>query len=82
MKPQYGAKRKAMGVSSGYPDIVLHVKNCSFNGLAIELKVGKNTASTQQLEWLNNLKHQGWKTMVSWSFDEVVWEIDEYLKLK
>lgn len=80
MKPQYGAKRKSMGVSSGYPDIMIHIKNKDYNGLAIELKVGYNKPSPEQLAWLENLKNQGWQTMVSWSFDEVMDVVDEYLK--
>ena len=81
MKPQYGEKRKAMGVSSGYPDIMIHVANKEFNGFAIELKVANNKPSPQQIEWLEHLKSQGWKTIVSWSFDEVMHEVDEYLKI-
>ena len=80
MKPQYGAKRKAMGVSSGYPDIMIHVKNSNFNGFAIELKVGRNILSPQQKEWLKCLENANWKVLCSYSFDEVIYEVDEYLK--
>lgn len=81
MKPQYGAKRKAMGVSSGYPDIMIHKANSMYCGFAIELKVGRNTLSPEQIKWLENLKNEGWKVMCSYSFDEVMHEVEEYLKI-
>lgn len=80
MKPQYGALRKKQGVSSGYPDIVLHLKTAKHNGLAIELKVGYNKPTDEQLEWLEHLKKQNWLTVWSNSYDEVISIIDSYLQ--
>lgn len=79
MKPQYGAMRKKQGVSAGYPDIVLHVTNRWHNGLAIELKVGYNKPTPEQLEWLETLKKNGWLTSWTNSFDEAKSIIDDYL---
>ena len=79
-KPQYLAKRKLLGVKSGVPDVVILEPKGEWCGLFIELKVGYNKPSENQKVFLERLKMNGYKTLVSWSLDEVIEEIDKYLK--
>jgi hypothetical protein len=78
MNPQYGKLRKLQGVSSGVPDVMVYDKVGSYNGLAIELKVGYNKPSETQIEWLNGLEANGWYCLWSNSLDEVIDIIDAY----
>ena len=41
---------KKEGVKAGVPDIVLPVLRCTYHGLYIELKVGRNKTSLKQKE--------------------------------
>ena len=72
------AKFKRMGVKAGIPDILIINPKQGFNGLAIELKVGANTVTASQIEWLERLNKSGWLCFVSWSLDEVLSLIDWY----
>ena len=73
-----GCKLKAKGVKSGVPDILIFNQRNGFGGLAIELKVGPNTLSATQIEWMERLNKNGWLCFVSWSLDEVLSLIDWY----
>lgn len=81
------AKRmKEEGVRSGVPDIFLPVvKERGMHspdvesGLWIEMKVGKNKPSEQQMWWLKELELQGYRAMVCYSAEEAIAEIEDYL---
>ena len=75
-----GNKNKAKGKKKGVPDILIFDINRDYCGFAIELKVGYNTTSEEQVYWLEQLKIIGWKTLVSNSLDEVIFEVENYLK--
>ncbi len=80
--PRQGAALKAQGLKAGVPDVMIIERRGSFppyNGLAIELKVGYNKPSEHQKEWLKRLEDAGWKTLVSYSLDEVIDVVDTYL---
>lgn len=62
-----GNKLKAKGVKRGVPDCLLFDKL-----VAIELKVGYNKPSDEQIKFMRNLEKSGWKCYVSWSLDEVI----------
>src|SRR3972149_6681497 len=47
-----GNKLKAKGVKSGVPDVMIYELRGNYNGLAIELKVGRNPLSENQKIWL------------------------------
>ena len=49
-------KAKRCGMKKGYPDLFLPVKRGEHNGLFIELKVGENKPSPEQLEWAEQLR--------------------------
>ena len=76
------ASLKRQGVKSGFPDVCILEPNKDYHGLFIELKVGCNKPSPNQIYWLDRLKIQGYKTAVSYSFDEVKHIISEYMKIK
>lgn len=81
------AKRmKEEGVRSGVPDIFLPVvKERGMHspdvesGLWIEMKVGKNKPSEQQMWWLRELELQGYRAMVCYSAEDAIAEIEDYL---
>ena len=79
-KPQYMVKRKQMGVKSGVPDVCILEPNKLYKGLFIELKVGYNKLSDNQESWIYELNKRGFKAFVSYSLDECIEEIDNYLK--
>lgn len=71
-------KRAKIGVKKGVPDIMILNRNHGFNGLAIELKVGKNQPSEFQIEWLKTLDTLQWKTLVCRDLDEFIQVVDDY----
>lgn len=81
-KPQYLKKRKQLGVKSGVPDVCILEPNKDYNGLFIELKVGYNKTSEAQELFLDKLGVRAYKTLVSYSLDEVIDVVDEYLELR
>lgn len=76
------AKLKGMGVKPGIPDCMILDQRRGFAGLAIELKVGYNKPSEQQLEQLDKLVLRNWMVVVSWSLEEVISAIDWYYELQ
>jgi hypothetical protein len=75
-----GAKLQRMGVKSGVPDILILTQRKGYAGLAIELKVGRNTPTDTQKDFLRRLHELNYLTFVSWSLDEVVALIDWYFE--
>ncbi len=74
-------KLKAMGVKAGVPDIFLPVSRGSQAGLWIELKkpvVGK--VSSEQNEWLEYLRTQGYAAAICYGWTEARDIILNYLK--
>lgn len=72
-------KLKGMGTKRGVPDVLIFTPNVFYNGMAIELKVGKNTPTKEQLEWGKSLTMIGWYMILSYSLDEVIDLVDKYL---
>ena len=72
------SKLKGMGVKAGIPDCLILDQRKGYSGLAIELKVGYNKPSEQQLSIFDKLVSANWLVLVSWSLDEVITMIDFY----
>ena len=72
---------KAMGMRSGMPDVMIFERKHTYTGLAIELKVGKNKPTANQKACMEQLKKRGWFACVSYSLDEVIEIVDDYLRL-
>jgi len=79
---------KEEGVRSGVPDIFLPVVKMDlkindphiYGGLWIEMKVGKNKPSEQQKWWMEKLQEQRYVTVVCYSAEEAIEQIQDYLK--
>ena len=84
--PRTGGPMKAKGMKAGIPDCMIlqpfrkygDVDGFSgqawqtVNGLALELKVGKNKPTPAQLEWADKLRACSWRVEVCRSMDEVL----------
>ena len=57
--PRLGAWMKAEGLKTGVPDIVLPVARGGFHSLYIELKIGRNKPTPNQLLFMRNLTEHG-----------------------
>ena len=75
-------KAKKSGYKKGFPDLFIYEPIGKFNGLAIELKVGKNRATKDQLKWQKELNDRGYRAEVCNGLDEAIDVIDNYLNNK
>lgn len=73
------ARLKAEGVKAGVPDVFLPVARMGYHGFYIELKVGKNKTSPEQVAWLAALKTEGYLVDVSYGWQEAAHKIVRYL---
>ena len=78
--PQQGAKLKRMGMSRGFPDLVIPLPCGAYHGLYIELKVGNNKTTAEQKRWLTKLNANGYAATACWGVDEAMSVINRYLK--
>lgn len=74
----YNLKRQ--GVKAGVPDICLPLARKGYNGLYIELKWGKNKPTDKQLQWLDKLSKNGYKTAVIYTIEDAIKLIKEYIE--
>lgn len=81
-KPQYMAKRKLIGVKSGVPDFCILEPNKKYKGLFIEIKVGYNKPNENQMKWIEELNKRKYYALVSYSLDECIEVINNYIKNK
>jgi len=70
---------KLQGVVSGVADTFLSVARGNFHGLYIEFKSGKNSLTTNQIQFQNTVTAAGYRFEVVRSFDEFKQLIAEYL---
>ena len=80
-KAQAG-KAKAAGMVAGWPDINLPVARGGFNGLYIELKVGRRKPQAHQEAILKALATQGHCCQAIWGSDAAIDFIKDYLEGK
>jgi hypothetical protein len=71
-------KAKLLGIRAGAPDVLIFEPNGKYVGLAIELKVGKNVLSPAQLGFLEQMRTKRWKTVVCYTIEEAVKELNDY----
>ena len=65
-----GKRLTLKGVKSGVPDILIFEPRGKYNGLAIELKAGRNKLTESQEEWLWRLGKKDWYASVCYNFDQ------------
>ena len=70
---------KAEGVKAGVPDIMLPWPAQHYHGLFIEIKVGENKATAEQLYWLAWLNDAGYQAKIAYGWKEAKIIIEEYL---
>ena len=73
-------KFKELGGKAGIPDLLVFTPSKKYNGLAIELKAGRNKPTAKQIQWLDNLKSNGWASYCLNDFDTITEIIDKYFK--
>ena len=74
------ARMKMLGVKAGVPDLFLPVARGKWNGLFIEMKRRKGgKLSTLQVDWMEALGRQGYKTVVCLGADAAIAAIEDYL---
>lgn len=74
-------KAKAAGMLKGWPDVQLPVARGQYIGLTVEMKWGKNKATTEQLAIGELLTAEGWLVTYHWDWIEAKNEIIAYLNL-
>ena len=74
-------KAQKSGYKRGFPDLFIYEPKGNYYGLAIELKVGYNKPTIEQLNWLENLTNKGYLATTCTGIDEAIKIIDIYLKL-
>lgn len=73
-------KAKKSGYKKGFPDLFIYEPIGIYHGLAIELKVGYNKATKEQLYWKKELRKRGYIAEICNGLDEAVVVINRYLK--
>lgn len=72
-------KAKKMRMKPGVPDLLIFHPNDTFNGLAVELKVGKNKLSDYQEQWKEQLEKNGWYYWTCYDLDNFIALIKDYM---
>lgn len=72
-------KAKAAGMLKGAHDVRLPVARGTYIGLSIEMKYGKNKPSSDQLEYGDKLRAEGWRVEYCWDWTKAQAIIEEYL---
>lgn len=67
-----GHIKQLEGLATGYPDVGVDTAERGYNGLRIELKVGKNDVSFEQCIWLTNLNNHNYYAVVCYSFESAI----------
>ena len=68
------------GYKGGQPDLILLNKHNNYKGLAIELKTptGLGVISDKQKNYINSLDNNGFLTLISNNYDEIITTIIKY----
>tara|TARA_R110000868_G_scaffold161317_1_gene391509 strand:+ start:14251 stop:14634 length:384 start_codon:yes stop_codon:yes gene_type:complete len=77
---QEGRKLKKMGVKRGVSDFFLAVPSNGKHGLWLELKVGKNKPSPEQIAFLERKSNNNYMAVCMWGFEACKEVIREYLR--
>jgi hypothetical protein len=78
--PQEGRMLKRMGVKKGVFDFFLAIPLNGKSGLWVELKVGNNKPTKEQLEFGERKRQRGYEAVIVWGFDAAREAIKTYLK--
>lgn len=75
-------QRMEPGLRPGFPDLILPIARHGRNGLALELKVGNNKCSAEQLRWHRDLRVRNWAVEVIYddpqrAIDLITWYLEK-----
>ena len=70
---------KRQGVKSGVSDIFIPLARGGYHGLFIELKVGRNKPTDNQLEFINVMKKEGYAASVCYGAEAAIAVTRQYL---
>lgn len=78
----YSNSLKKMGLSKGFPDLIVFAKNSQSNILFIEMKRQKGgTLQEEQKEWIQWLDENGYTVAVAKGADSAIRILEKYLTL-
>ena len=80
MSPRHAARMKAAGMTKGIPDLFLPVRASGYNGLYIEMKIGKNKPTPEQEEFMVFARDQNFKAVIARGFDEAINILQSYVE--
>ena len=75
-----GRRLKDEGVLAGVSDLILLKSNQHYGALLIETKTKKGTQRESQKEWESKITADGYKYVVVRSLDDIIKEVNDYLK--
>lgn len=74
-----GARLKAEGVTAGVADLELIIPSPPYNGLFIEMKVGRNKPTAEQVKFAKEATKRGYRYEVVRSLDQFINIVQDYL---
>lgn len=77
-----GASLKRQGLKNGVSDICLPVSNETYSNLYVELKVGKNKPTPDQIGFIEDVNRFGGFGVIVYGSDNAIQVIEMYLKNK
>ena len=84
--PIHVKNAKRAGLKNGHPDIAIYeprvIGGRHYCGLFIELKTKKGQPSKNQIRWIGDLEHRGFKAVFAYGLDDATKKIEEYFKCK
>ena len=83
IKPQYGAKRKLMGVVSGVADYILLMPSGDYNFAIFEMKKVRGVPSDikkEQVAFLDKCKAQGGYGCITFGYKAALFALNKFLK--
>lgn len=75
-----GAELKRQGMKPGVSDICLPYASGKYNNLYVELKVGNNKASDNQLKFIDTINGIGGKAVIAYGSEAAISVITAYLE--
>lgn len=77
---QQGAYLNMMGMSKGFPDLLIPRAANGYHGLFIEMKTKDGSLKPEQRKWLRDLRSEHYYCAVCHSSTEAIETLDRYLK--
>lgn len=77
--PKAAKDAKRLGLRAGVPDLFLALPRGHYAGLWIEMKSMTGMPTSEQVEWLNKLKKEGYSVFLAQGFDKAKYIIMKYI---